>query len=716
MNEEISGQIERITYHNSENGFCVLKIKTSEKKDLVTVTGNAAALQVGEGIKASGAWAFHKDFGEQFQAQTIQTLPPNSREGMIKFLGSGLVKGVGAHFAKLIVGAFGEKTFSVLDDEPDRLRSIPGIGAVRLERIKASWKDQRIIRDIMVFLQSYGISVNKAIRIFKNYGERSIAVLKENPYRLAHEIFGIGFKSADHIALKLGFAEDSPLRIRAALHYVLSESVQDGHVAFPRIELLEKTRELLSVSPDLSEEALAAELAEHKLTQANIEGTEVIYLNVFFKAEKSIAEILKSLAEDTPIWSEINIPTAIPWTEEKLNIKFADNQKKAIELALKSKVAVITGGPGTGKTTLTQAIIQILRAKKIEIGLCSPTGRAAKRLSECTQLPAKTIHRFLKFDPKAGGFQYHDNSPVPFQLILVDEVSMVDTMLFWNLLKAIPKTASLILIGDSDQLPSVGPGQILKDLIDSQTIPCVKLDKIYRQAQASQIVTAAHEINSGNFPDITQKETSDFYFISQEEPDKAVALILDLVKTRIPRKFNIDPIRQIQVLCPMQRGTVGAKHLNQELQKALNPNPFFYVENFGYRFGVGDKVMVIQNDYDKDVFNGDLGYIQQIDPEEKEVAVDFEDRLVSFEFHELDLLVPAYTITIHKSQGSEYPVVILPLFTQHYMMLKRNLVYTGITRGKKLVIVVGQKKALAMAIQSQNQTRRWTNLKHWLRN
>ena len=715
VQEVLAGLVERVTYHNPENGFCVLRAKARGHRDAVTVVGHAATIAAGEWITASGEWVNDRSHGRQFKARFLRTSLPDSADGIEKYLSSGMIRGVGPVYARKLVGAFGEKVFDVIEATPDRLREVDGIGPVRAASILAAWAEQKAVREIMVFLHSHGVGTARAVRIFKTYGADAIQVMTENPYRLARDIRGIGFKTADAIAMKLGIEKTAMVRVRAGISYALTEAMDEGHCGLPTEELIPLAEKLLEVSQPLIHTALDLELQEGTVVADRVGETPCVFLSGLYRAERTIAERLMRLASGTPPWPWIDPNKALPWVEKHIGLALAESQIAAIRLALKSKVLVMTGGPGVGKTTIVKAILRILAAKGIKLLLCAPTGRAAKRLTEATGFEAKTIHRLLEVDPKGGGFKRGDDHPLDCDLLVVDETSMVDVMLMQALMKAVPEQAALLVVGDIDQLPSVGPGQVLADVISSGAVPVVRLTEIFRQAAQSRIVISAHRINQGLIPDLSPPEAeSDFYFVLADDPESAVGRIIELVKTRIPRRFGLDPIRDIQVLCPMNRGGVGARSLNIELQAALNPAGERKVERFGWTFAPGDKVMQIENDYDKEVFNGDIGFIDEVDPNAGEVVASFDGRPVTYGFGELDMLVLAYATTIHKSQGSEYPAVVIPVLTQHYAMLQRNLLYTGVTRGKRLVVLVGQKKAVAIGVRNVSGRRRWSKLSEWM--
>jgi exodeoxyribonuclease V alpha subunit len=616
-----------------------------------------------------------------------------------------------------VVKAFGEKVFDVIEAEPDRLREVTGIGAVRAKRITDAWAEQKIVREIMVFLHSNGVGTARAVRIYKTYGADAVQVMTENPYRLARDIRGIGFKTAAAIAMKLGIEKTAMIRLRAGVSYALTEATDEGHCGLPTDKLIPLAEELLEAPKELILTAVELERSEGSVIADTVADTACMFLAGLYRAEQAIADRLTCIVNGRLPWAWIDPDKAVPWVETRSGLKLADSQRDAIiRLALTAKALVITGGPGVGKTTIVNSILRILGAKGVKLLLCAPTGRAAKRMTEATGVEAKTIHRLLEVDPKAGGFKRNADNPLDCDLLVVDEASMVDVMLMQALMKATPDSSALLIVGDIDQLPPVGPGQVLADIIGSGAVPVVRLTEVFRQAAASRIIVNAHRLNQGLMPDLNSPTSdSDFYFVPAEDPDTAVQRILELVKTRIPKRFGLNPIRDIQVLCPMNRGGVGARSLNIELQAALNPAGERKVERFGWTFAPGDKVMQSENDYDKEVYNGDIGYIDDVDPEAGELTASFDGRPVTYGFGELDTMVPAYAATIHKSQGSEYPAVVIPVLTQHYTMLQRNLLYTGITRGKRLVVLVGQKKAIAIAVRNVSGRRRWSKLDEWLK-
>jgi exodeoxyribonuclease V alpha subunit len=713
--DHFSGTVERVTFHNEENGFSVLRVQGRGRRELVTVVGHAASAAPGEFIQAEGAWVSDPVHGVQFNARVLRSVAPTTVEGIEKYLSSGLVKGIGPHFARRLVDAFGTSVFDVIDTTPGRLRDVEGIGPVRAQRIVDAWREQKAVREIMVFLHSHGVGTSRAVRIFKTYGPDAIPLISENPYRLAADIRGIGFLTADRIAATLGIEKTATIRARAGIGYALAEALDEGHCGLPVMELVPQSAKLLDIPEPLVREALGLELAAATVVEETVGGAPCVFLAGLHAAERMIAARVRSLAAGGVAWKRIDADKAIPWVEARLSMTLAPSQAEAVRLALASKFLVITGGPGVGKTTLLNGILAILGVRQVRTALCAPTGRAAKRLSETTGLEAKTIHRLLEVDPRSGGVKRQGTPPPEGDLLVVDETSMVDVPLMHALLRAVPPQAAVILVGDVDQLPSVGPGQVLADVIESGAVPVVRLTEVFRQASASRIIVNAHRINRGEMPEATAAgEMSDFYFSEIDDPEQGAARLLQIVRERIPARFGLDPLRDVQVLCPMNRGALGARALNLALQQLLNPGREPRVERFGWVFAAGDKVMQVENDYDKDVYNGDLGFISAIDPEASELVVDFDGRSVVYGFSDLDRLVLAYATTIHKAQGSEYPAVVIPVSTQHYPMLQRNLVYTGVTRGRKLVVLVGQRKALAIAVAGR-QARRWSKLGEWLR-
>ena len=715
--EVLAGLVERVTFHNSENGFSVLRVRPRGHRELVTVVCHTASMAPGEWISATGEWVNDRTHGAQFKAGFVRAATPTSRDGILKYLGSGLIRGIGPGFAEKLVKAFGDAVFDVIEEAPERLRTVEGIGAVRAERIASAWSEQKAVREIMIFLHGHGVGTVRAARIFKVYGSKAIEVISENPYQLARDIRGVGFRTADEMAMRMGFEKEAMARVRAGVGFVLMEAMEAGHCGMPLDELIEGGKKLLEVSSDLVRNAVDYELASRSIVADKVGDTECVFLSWLYQAERAIAERVRGLISGKPPWPSIDVERAVPWFCRQTGLTLSDSQVEAIRGVLASKVVVITGGPGVGKTTIINAILKILTAKAVEIVLCAPTGRAAKRLAESTGMVARTIHRLLEVDRRTGGFKRNEENPISCDLLVVDETSMVDVLLMHALLRAVPNRAALVIVGDIDQLASVGPGQVLADMIASNTLPTVRLVEIFRQAAHSQIVVNAHRVNKGELPDLERPEgASDFYFVAAEEVESVVERIVNIVSDRIPERFGLDPIRDIQVLCPMNRGGVGTQSLNFELQKRLNSTSSRTVERFGWTFSIGDKVMQTENNYDKEVYNGDIGYIENIDPEVGELTTRFDNRLVAHNFGELDALVPAYAITVHKSQGSEYPAVVIPLTGQHYVMLQRNLLYTAITRGKQLVVLVGQRKAVAIAVKTVSGRRRWSKLKEWMGN
>ncbi|MCT4534398.1 ATP-dependent RecD-like DNA helicase [Halodesulfovibrio sp.] len=709
---ELHGTLERIVFHNEENGYSVLRFKTTAG-DNHTVVGNMADPQVGSSLKLTGEWVENAKFGRQFKILTYETSLPAGVVGIRHYLASGLIKGVGPKTAERIVDAFGEDTFAILDNEPERLSAVKGIGKRTAKGIQEAWSEHRGIRDLIMFLQPHGVSTAYAVRIYKFYGKHALSVVQENPYRLAMDINGIGFVTADTIAQKIGFDVDSPLRAEAGTLYMLTKTSDEGHVYFPLDGLVTKTSDTLNIRADLVEDAIdTLEREERVVVEELSNGQVAVYRSRYHAYESGISTYIKKIL-GSPKTVLIKDPDeTVETVVENLGIELAEEQLEAVHTAVRTKMMVLTGGPGTGKTTITKAIVQAYKKLKAKILLCAPTGRAAKRMFETIGVEAKTIHRLLEYSPREDGFQRNENNPLACSLIVIDEASMMDTMLMFHLLKAIPLGATVIFVGDVHQLPSVGPGNVLKDVISSGVVDVAELHEVFRQAQESDIITNAHKINAGEVPflESSKERLSDFYFIRQDEPERCAAMIVDLVKNHIPRRFRFDPIDQIQVLTPMHKGSAGSGNLNHLLQEALNPQPLC-LKRGDREFRLDDKVMQLRNNYDKDVFNGDIGRICVVNTEDKKLTVRFDDeKNVIYDFNELDELVPAYAISIHKSQGSEYQAVVIPVLTQHYVLLQRNLIYTGVTRGKKLVILVGSSKALTMAIKNNKMQKRFTYL------
>lgn len=699
--------VERITYQNAENGYSVMKVKVKGYDDLVTLVGNLLEVPAGSVLLCEGEWRVDKRYGQQFQCQTWEEVMPATAYGIEKYLGSGLVKGIGPKFAKLIVGHFGTDTIEVIETDIERLYEVPGIGKKRVEKIRESWEKQKDIKNVMLFLQGFGVSTAYAAKIYRQYGKESIDKVKENPYRLADDIWGIGFKTADSIARKMGYEMNDERRLRSGLIYTLNQLADEGHCYAEEEQLIATARQLLEADEECIHTAMTHAIETEDLM---LDGTG-IYLPPFYYAECGTANRLSTLVHTKEVGSIFTARFDLAKLQRETGIEYDEVQVEAIRQAIASKVMVLTGGPGTGKTTTTKAIIAALQSAGMRILLAAPTGRAAKRMSEATGMEAKTIHRLLEYNPQ-DGYKRNDENPLEGDALIVDECSMIDIILMNNLTKALPTTMRLVLVGDIDQLPSVGAGNVLRDIIDSGVIPVVRLTRIFRQAQSSRIVMSAHAINRGCFPDISNGQHTDFFFMKQEEPEKVAETIVSLVRDRLPKAYR-QPAANIQVLTPMQRGVVGAANLNMALQQALNHNTAALVRG-GYTYKEGDRVMQLRNNYDKDVYNGDLGYVRSVDMEERTLTVDFDGQTVEYEASELDELTLAYATTIHKSQGSEYPIVVMPVLMTHYVMLQRNLIYTGITRAKKICVLVGQTKALAYAIHNMKVLKRNTRLKERL--
>ncbi len=735
--ETIEGAVDRVVYSNEENAWTVVRLAVRGRGE-VTAVGNLLGVQPGESLRLKGAWVKDRKWGKQFKAESYMTVKPSTFTGIEKYLASGLVHGIGKELARRLVQHFGLDTLEVIDRAPGRLSEVQGIGKVRIERITKAWKEQREIRDVMVFLQSHGVSTTYAIKIYKLYGGAAVARVRENPYRLAREVRGIGFKSADRIARHLEIAAESPQRAAAGVLHVLRHAADRGHVFMPRSKLLADTSELLEVGAELIEQPLADLVAKGELAAVAPPGTPpaagagerspdedrtdplsrqpvAIYLKPLEVAERGAAELFRSLTAQGTLPLKIDVDRAIEWFEAGEKLELAWQQRQALRHAITCKLMVLTGGPGTGKTTLVKGIVRILSLKGLRIQLAAATGRAAKRLSEATGMEAKTVHRLLEFNPQQRAFSRDADNPLAADLLIVDEASMLDVTLSYHLLKAVPQQARLILVGDVDQLPSIGPGRVLADVIESGAVSVVRLTEIFRQALGSLIITNAHRVRIGEAPVLRPAgDEGDFFFFEREAPEAILGTVKRLVSERLPRSFSFDPSRDIQVLTPMQRGLLGAANLNAELQAELNPHGVG-VTRAGRLLRTGDRVMQVRNNYDLDVFNGDVGHVAAIDFDDDLATVDFDGRSVAYDFLELDELILAYACSIHKSQGSEYPCVVIPLHTQHFKLLQRNLLYTALTRGRRLVIIVGSAKALEIAVGTETSGRRATLLAERLR-
>ena len=732
MPEPLTGVVELVTFHDPDSCHAVLKVLARGHRERVTVVGKTPRVVAGEYLEATGDWSHHRVHGPQFVATELRLVPPSTETGIAKYLASGLVKGIGPTYAKKIVAAFGDKTLDVIDHSPGHLSQVPGIGPKRVEQIRRSWQEQKHVREIMVFLQSHGVGTARAARIYKEYGENAVEMVRGNPYRLSSDIWGIGFRTADELAKRLNIPSDSPLRAKAAVRHVLQEAGGEGHVGLPEELVTEQTAALMGSGPEL----VTAAIEELRLTEEVVrdtpflaagvtspppeyaESSALLYLKPMFLAELGVARAVKALLTGSHPIPATDVPAAVAWAESRLGFELAPAQRQAVGLALTEKVLVLTGGPGTGKTTIVRAILDLFEAKKQRVLLCAPTGRAAKRLAEATGREAKTVHRTLEYDAGQRGFARSKENPLETDLLVIDEVSMADVGLANQLLRAVPPWAAVVLVGDGDQLPSVGPGSVLTDLIASGVVPVARLTQVHRQAGESWIVRAAHAINSGHEPESAPAGgQGDFYFVESPDAEATVRKVIEMVTSRIPRRFGLDPVAGVQVLAPMNKGVVGVRNLNEELQRALNLPADDKPEavRFGVTYRQGDKVIQTRNNYQREVFNGDLGRISTIDVNEQVLSVEFEGRVVDYDYSDLDELQLAYCTSIHKSQGSEYPAVIVPLETAHWVMLRRNLVYTAVTRGKKLVAVVGSRKALGIAVRTADSAKRFTLLAWRLR-
>jgi exodeoxyribonuclease V alpha subunit len=720
--QDLEGTLERITFQNEENGYTVAKVVPRGKSYEITVVGPLSGAQVGEAVRLRGLWTTHPQYGRQFEVHTYSVKLPATEEGIRKYLGSGMIKGIGPVMADRIVDTFGLETLAVIEDEVNRLREVDGIGFIRERRIADAWEEQKQIKALMLFLQAHDVSTGLAVKIYKAYGDAALGVVRTDPYQLEKDIYGIGFKTADKIAQKLGLDPDAPTRLQAGIRYTLSRFSDDGHCYAPRRALIDEAARLLEVPADACEAQLKVLVTEEDVIVESLEESErhpgktAVYLPPFYYAEVGVANKIRQLRDGErdrlASYQAIDWEMAFDWLDGRNPFQLVPSQREAVRMALTERVSVLTGGPGTGKTTITKAIIQLLQAKGHSVLLAAPTGRAAKRLSELTGLPAKTIHRLLEFSPGEGSIFLRDReNPLDADMIIVDEASMIDILLMNHLLKAVEVGCHLLVVGDIDQLPSVGAGNVLRDLIACETIPVTRLETIFRQAEDSYIIVNAHRINQGQMP-VFAENARDFFLFRFSEPEAAADMLIDVVARRIPRTFGYDPQTSIQVLSPMHRGAVGVTALNQRLQATLNPSDGGKVETqHGSRvFRVGDRVMQIRNDYTRQVFNGDLGQVTGINLIDHQVTVDFDGVPVEYEFAELDELVHAYAISIHKSQGSEFPVVVIPMLTQHYVMLQRNLLYTAVTRAEELVVLVGDRRALGIAVRNHRIARRNTRL------
>jgi exodeoxyribonuclease V alpha subunit len=728
MTDRLQGSVARVTYYNDENGYSVIRLDVEGRSDLVTVVGNLPEVQPGESLRLEGRWTAHPQYGRQFKAEWCDQVLPATVEGIKAYLGSGMIKGVGPVTAKRIVQRFGVDTLQVLDEEPERLREALGVGPKRADSIAKAWEEQKHIREVMMFLQGHGVSTNLAVKVYKTYGDDALEVVQQDPYRLARDIWGVGFKTADKVARDLGLPHDAPSRVQAGVAHALSQLADDGHVYAPQEELVAKAATLLEVDPDLIGDAIRTLDAEEvvrrdTLVYPSLDGTaprpaslreeQAVYLAPFYYGEVGVTNRLRDLLDDPSTrlapFRRASWEALLNQVTRESAIELSGEQRRAVHAALTNKVTVLTGGPGTGKTVTVRTIMAALEAMRRTYALCAPTGRAAKRLSEATERPAKTVHRLLEYSPQHG-FQRNAEHPLEVDCLIVDEASMLDLLLTNRLLKAVDPATHVLFVGDVDQLPSVGAGDILRDIIASDRVAVVRLTEIFRQAADSGIVVNAHRINRGQFPVLN--ELDDFYFFSKEDPEAAAELLVDVVARRIPRKFGLDALDQVQVMAPMYRGVCGVSNLNEMLQRALNPpSPRRQEKRLGGRvFRVGDKVMQTRNNYDKDIFNGDIGRVTRIDTVKQTLTVRIDDRPVVYDWTEFDELVHAFTISVHKSQGSEYAAVVMPILTQHYLLLQRNMLYTAVTRAKQLAVLVGTRRAIWIAVKNDKVSERHSGL------
>ncbi len=708
----IEGTVERIVFAAPDGGYTVARLRREGRRDLATVVGKLVGLTEGEVLRLEGKWVNHPKFGRQFDVEHFEVATPTSALGIERYLASGLVHGIGPELAKRLVRSFGDKTLEVIEGEPKRLREVEGIGPKRASQIVESYANQQGLRQVMVFLSQYGVSPTVAKRLYERYGDAAVSVVRDNPYRMAADIFGVGFKTADGIARKMGIPADSPERAAAGVIHVLKELGDDGHTCFPEDALATEAADMLDLPREQVDAAIEEQVTRGELVRDPKLHNQPIFLPPLHAAETGVAQSLARLARAPLPFREVDAEKALEWVQERVGIALSEGQQEAIRAAVGNKLTVITGGPGVGKTTVLRCLVEIFQARRLRVALGAPTGRAAKRMSEATGRTAKTIHRLLKYQPRTDQFAYNQEDPLPADAVIVDEASMLDILLTYHLVQALRPEALLVLVGDVDQLPSVGPGCVLRDLIDSGAAAVARLTEIFRQAAASLIVTNAHRINHGEMPRLKPRpdeDNRDFFFLDRDDPEAAADTLVDLCARRLPESYGLDPVDDIQVITPMHKGVIGAQALNARLQERLNPKPAQIINGRPYR--VGDKMMQIRNEYEKDVFNGDMGRVVSVDSEAGQVILRIDDRQVPYSLGELRQIVPAYAITVHKSQGCEYPCVVLPVTTQHYIMLQRNLLYTGVTRGKRLVVLVGTAKAIAIAVRNDRIRRRHAHLK-----